>query len=100
MHAEVIQRQLIEVGERIKTLRAELAQLDEQSVTAEAHAEDARLRGLLAETPQAVVDAHDAARRVELLARARATALRSLDDLLAEQDTLLDRLGSTKGNGA
>jgi hypothetical protein len=100
VHAEVIQRQLIEVGERIRAVRAELAQLDEQSVTAEAYADDARLRGLLAETPQAIVDAHDAARRVELLARARATALRSLDDLLAEQDTLLDRLGSSKGNGA
>jgi hypothetical protein len=95
MDASVIQRQLIEVAERIKTQRAELAHLDEQLSAAQTYAEDARLRGLMAETPRSVVDAHDAARRVELLARARASVVRSLDDLVVEQDALLDRLGST-----
>ena len=97
MEPSVIQRQLIDVAERIKTQRAELARLDEQHASAEEYAEEARLRGLLAETPQAVVDAHEAARRVELFARARTAVVRSLDDLIAEQDALLDKLGSANG---
>ncbi|MFZ4516270.1 MAG: hypothetical protein ACOYN3_08165 [Acidimicrobiia bacterium] len=90
----LIERQLIEVGERIKTLRARAAHLAEQLAGAQAFAEDARLRGLLAETPQATVTAHDAARHVERLVQAHAEALRSLDDLYREQDALLERLGS------
>jgi hypothetical protein len=90
----ILQRRLIDVSERIKRLRSDLAVTEEQLVFLESEAEDARLRALVSETPLADVEARDSRRHADLLARQRDSVVRSIADLMQEQDVLLDRLSS------
>jgi acyl-CoA reductase-like NAD-dependent aldehyde dehydrogenase len=83
----ILQRRLIDVSERIKRLRSDLGVTEEQLVFLEGEAEDARMRALVSE-------ARDARRHADLLARQRDSVVRSIADLIQEQDVLLDRLSS------
>ena len=67
----MLQRRLVDVSDRLKRLRAELAVTDEQVAFLEDEADDARLRALVAETPLADVEARDARRHADTLARHR-----------------------------
>ena len=49
----MVERRLIEIGDRLKALRDELAIADEQLAHLADEAEDARLRSLVSETPLA-----------------------------------------------
>ena len=51
MTRSILQRRLVDVSDRLKRLRAELAVTTEQVVFLDDEAEDARLRALVAETP-------------------------------------------------
>jgi chromosome segregation ATPase len=94
MTASMLQRRLIDVSERLKRLRAELAVADEQVAFLEEEAEDARLRALVSETPLGEVDARDARRHADAQRRHRDTLARSIAELVREQDSLLDRLAA------
>jgi AmiR/NasT family two-component response regulator len=84
MSQSILQRRLVDVSERLKRLRSELAVTDEQVAFLEDEADEARLRALVAETPIGDIEARDArrhadarspprhARRVGRRARARA----------------------------
>ena len=71
MSQSLLQRRLVDVSDRLKRMRAELAVTEEQLVFLEEEAEDARLRALVAETPLADVEARDARRHADALARHR-----------------------------
>lgn len=69
--------------------------IDEQGRELGDAAEDARLRALVAETPVAAREWHEAQRHADAMTRSRASVLASIADLERAQDDLLDRLPSS-----
>jgi predicted nucleic acid-binding Zn-ribbon protein len=94
MSQSILQRRLVDVSERLKRLRTELAVTDEQVSFLEDEADEARLRALVAETPLGDVEAHDARRHADALAHHRDTLAGSIAELEREQDALLDRMAA------
>ena len=94
MSQSILQRRLVDVSERLKRARAELAVTEEQLAFLEGEADDARLRSLVAETPLGDVEARDALRHSDALARHRDTLVRAVAELVREQDSLLDRMSA------
>jgi hypothetical protein len=94
MSQSILQRRLVDVSERLKRLRTELAVTDEQLAFLEDEADDARLRALVAETPLGDVEARDARRHADTLAHHRDTLAGSIVELEREQDALLDRMAA------
>ncbi len=92
MSRNLLQRRLIDVSDRLKRLRAELAVTDEQVAFFEAEADDARLRSLVSETPLADAEAREVRRHADAQGRQRDALRRAIDELEAEQDALLDRM--------
>jgi hypothetical protein len=90
----MLERKLIEVGDRLKQLRAELVITDEQMVQFVDEADDARLRALVSETPLADRDHHEAQRHADAMGRHRAEVLSTIEQLERRQDELLDRLSA------
>ena len=88
----MLERKLIEVGERLKQLRAELVVTDEQFSHFADAADDARLRALVSETPLADREHHEAQRHFDAMGKHRAEVQSSIDQLERRQDELLDRL--------
>jgi hypothetical protein len=56
------------------------------------HAEQARLRALVSETPLANKEYQEAQRHADAMARSRRMVVTSVDELQLAQDDLLDRL--------
>ena len=104
MTRSLLQRRLVDVSDRLKRLRADLAVADEQCAFLEAEAEDARLRALVSETPLAEAEAHETRRHADAQNRQRDSLRRSIGELEQEQDALLDRmaaeLSASPGNPA
>jgi hypothetical protein len=94
MPRTLLQRRLIDVSDRLKRLRAELAVSDEQCVFFEAEAEDARLRALVSETPLAEADARERRRHADAQSRHRDSLRRAVGELETEQNALLDRMAA------
>jgi predicted nuclease with TOPRIM domain len=94
MPQSILQRRLVDVSERLKRLRAELAVTEEQLAFLEDEADDARLRALVAETPLGDVEARDTRRHADALTRHRDALTRSVGELVREQDALLDRMSA------
>jgi hypothetical protein len=94
MSQSMLQRRLVDVSERLKRIRAELAVTEEQLVFLEEEADDVRLRALVAETPLADVEARDARRHADALARHRDALRKNVRELEVEQDQLLDRISA------
>src|SRR5438067_12654178 len=96
MSRSMLERKLIEVGERLKQLRAELVITDEQMVQFAETADDARLRALVSETPLADRDHHEAQRHADAMGKHRAEVLSTIEQLEQRQDELLDRLSAER----
>lgn len=94
MPQSILQRRLVDVSERLKRIRAELAVTEEQSLFLEEEAEHQRMRALVAETPLADVEARDARRHADALARHRDALRVTVRELVHEQDQLLDRISA------
>ena len=94
MAQSMLERRLVDVSERLKRLRAELAVTEEQVLFLEDEADDARLRALVAETPLGDVEARDARRHADAQIRHRDALVRSVAELQREQDALLDRMAA------
>jgi len=90
----MIERRLMDVSERLRTLRAELAESDAQARFFEDEADDARLRALVSETPLADHESREARHHADTLRRHRDALARSIAQLEEERDALLDRLAS------
>lgn len=94
MTRSILQRHLVDVSDRLKRLRAELAVTEEQLIFLDDEAEEARLRALVAETPLTDADARDARRHADALGCHRDALLLSTAGLEREQDALLDRMSA------
>ena len=92
MAKSLIERRLIDVSDRLKRLRAELAVADEQCGVLVNEAEDARLRSLVSETPLAQAEAHEMRRHADAQSRQRDALRRAIAELERDQDALLDRM--------
>jgi hypothetical protein len=94
MSRSILQRRLVDVAERLKRVRAELAVATEQQQFLEEESEEVRLRALVSETPLAEAEAREARRHAEAMARHRQALETTLTELLGEQDALLDRMAN------
>jgi hypothetical protein len=94
MPQSILERRLVDVSERLKRLRAELAVTEEQLVFLESEADDARMRALVAETPLGDVEARDARRQADAHAKHRDALRANIAELVREQDSLLDRMSA------
>ena len=94
MSKSLLQRRLVDVSERLRQVRAELAVSDEQAAFLQEEADDARMRALVSETPVADFESREAQRHAETLARYRESLRRSITELEQERDALLDRMAS------
>ncbi len=73
MSRSILQRRLLDVSERLKRVRAELAVAVEQQHFLEEESEEARLRALVSETPLGDAEAREARRHAEAMTRHRQT---------------------------
>lgn len=88
------QRRLSQNAARLKRLRAELAEVDEQIRHFDDEADDTELRALMSETPGASAEATEARKHALAMARHRQHVVDSISRLEAQQDELLDDLSS------
>jgi len=96
MTRSLIERRLVDVADRLRSLREELAIVDEQHGHLVAEADDTRLRALVSETPLAEQEFREAQRHADAMARHRADLLGAISQLETKQDDLLDRLIAEK----
>ena len=92
MAQSLVERRLIEVGDRLKALRAELRVAEEQLAHLAEEAEESRLRSLVSETPLAERDYRLAQRHADAMERHRHEVGVEIARLEQAQDELLDRL--------
>jgi hypothetical protein len=92
MASWLIERRLSQTVTRLKSLRAELAQIDEQIDVFVSDADDTELRALMSETPGAAFEANDARKHADAMTKHRQHVVDSIRDLEAKQDELLDKL--------
>lgn len=92
MGSWLVERRLTQVSLRLKSLRSELAVIDEQLLHLGDDADDQAIRALVAETPAASFEARDARRHVDALAKHRAHVAAEIASLERRQDDLLDRM--------
>ncbi len=88
----LVERRLSQVSLRMKSLRTELAVIDEQMLHLADDADDQAIRALVSETAGASFDARDARRHVDALAKHRAHVVDEIASLELRQDELLDRM--------
>jgi chromosome segregation ATPase len=88
----LVERRLSGVGHRLRSLREELAVIDEQLAQLDDEADDARIRSLVSETPLAEREHHEAERHAAAMAARRREVLASITELEQRQDALLDEL--------
>ncbi len=87
-----MERRLLEVHARLVRAREELAVVEEQLEVFLESADEARIRALVAETPLADRDWHDAQRHAEAMLRSRDGATARVAELERAQNDLLDKL--------
>jgi hypothetical protein len=88
----LIERRLMDVAERLRRAREELAVIDEQLEVLNDAADEARVRSLVSETPLAQREYVEARRHAAAMARSRSVVAGSVAELSVAQDDLLDRL--------
>jgi hypothetical protein len=89
------ERRLTQVATRLRTLREELAIIDEQLAQLVDEADDLALRALMSETPAANQEANQARKHVEAMRRHREHVVAEIAELEVRQDQLLDRLSAS-----
>jgi uncharacterized coiled-coil DUF342 family protein len=92
MSRVLIERKLMDVAQRLKRAREELAIIEEQLAVLSDAADEARIRSLVSETPIAHREYTDAQRHADAMDRTRRAVLSDVAELQVSQDDLLDRL--------
>jgi hypothetical protein len=92
MGSWLVRRRLSQVSNRLRTLRDELAVVDEQLVHLRDDADDLAIRALVAESPAASIESKDARKHVDAMLRHRQHVLAEIAELELRQDQLLDEL--------
>lgn len=88
----MIERRLIEAGDRIKKLREDMRVADEQLEHFAHEADDARIRALVSETPIADKEHREADKHAQAMQRHRDRLAAEIAMLERQQDELLDQL--------
>ena len=88
------ERRLAQVAARLRSLRNELAIVDEQLAQLGDDADDLAIRALVAETPAASYESNDARKHVDAMRRHREHVVAEIAELELRQDELLDRMTS------
>jgi hypothetical protein len=96
MASWLVQRRLSQNVIRLKSLRAELSQIDEQLDVFASDADDQAIRALVSETPGAAHDATDARKHADAMRRHRQHVIDSIVELEHRQDELLDKLSENR----
>ena len=92
MSRVLIERRLMDVAQRLKRAREELALIDDQLAALCDAADEARIRSLVSETSIAQREYTEAQRHADAMARSRKMVEADVVELQAAQDDLLDRL--------
>ena len=92
-----IERRLMDVAQRLRRAREELAVIDDQLAALSEAADEARIRSLVSETSLANREYTDAQRHADAMARSRQMIEVEVSELQTTQDELLDRLISSDG---
>jgi hypothetical protein len=96
MASWLLQRRLSQNATRLRSLRAELSQIDEQLDVFASDADDTALRSLVSETPGAAHEANEARKHADAMARHRQHVVDRIRALEQRQDELLDRLSARR----
>jgi hypothetical protein len=89
VHRALLERRIKDVHTRLVRARQELAVLDEQLAVVVESADEARVRSMISETPQATREHNEAARHADAMAKARAALSKTVVELEHRQDELL-----------
>jgi hypothetical protein len=92
----MVERRLSQVATRLKSLRDELALIDEQLDHLATDADDQAIRALVSETPGAAAEANDARKHADAMASHRAHIVSTIAELEQRQDELLDKLTASR----
>jgi hypothetical protein len=96
MGSWLVERRLAQNGTRLKSLRVELAQIDEQLDVVADDADNQAIRALVSETPGAAFEANDARKHADAMGRHRQHVVDEIHELERRQDELLDKLTSNR----
>ncbi len=88
----LVQRRLTQTSSRLRALRVELSQIDEQLDVVADEADSQAIRALVSETPGASFEANDARKHADAMRRHRQHIVDSIRDLETRQDELLDKM--------
>ena len=86
------ERRLTQVSARLRSLREELAMIDEQLVQFTDDADELSLRALVAETPQASHESNEARKHLDAMRKHRGHVTGEIAELERRQDELLERM--------
>jgi hypothetical protein len=86
------ERRLSQVAARLRSLREELAMIDEQLVQFSDDADELSLRALVSETPLASHESNEARKHLGAMHKHRAHVMAEIAELEQRQDQLLDQL--------
>lgn len=92
MGSWLVERRLSKVGFRLKTLRSELAVVDEQLLYLSEDADDQAIRAMVAETASSSFEARSAQGNLANMTKHRAKVVEEIAELEERQDQLLDQL--------
>jgi hypothetical protein len=88
----LVERRLRGVGKRLKSLRAEIGVIDEQLAHLSADADDAEIRALVSDNPEAAPESRHAGEHAAAMRKHRAHVVATIAELEVKQDQLLDQL--------
>ena len=90
----LVQRRLTQTSSRLRSLRAELSQIDEQLDVVADEADSQAIRALVSETPGASFEANDARKHADAMRRHRQHVVDNIRALEVRQDELLDKMNA------
>jgi uncharacterized protein (DUF3084 family) len=88
----MVERRLVDTGQRLKQLKADLQVAEEQLAHFSDQAEDARIRSLVSETPLADKEHREASKHSESMKRYKADLVEEITQVEDQQNQLLDQL--------
>ena len=96
MGSWLVRRRLTQTSDRLRSLRAELAQIDEQLDVVADDADNQAIRALVSETPGASFEANDARKHADAMRKHRQHVVDTISELELRQDRLLDQMNADR----
>ncbi len=96
MGSWLVRRRLTQTSDRLRSLRAELTQIDEQLDIVADDADNQAIRALVSETPGATFEANDARKHADAMRKHRQHVVDTITELELRQDRLLDQMNAER----